>query len=677
MKRILAVWLLVACQMFGQSSGTRVLRDIQGIYTDSSRYGTKKNILDAARIVVRRPNGAYDTVTVIQYQGAGVNSSASGSGYNKTAVISIPSAAETDTTFWSSVLDSVDAMEARVDTVFTSRISVAADTTALKALSATTSRAYLNSLTSSSLVGGGLFIKKRKSDYPLNSYDVFEANQVSGDSVWVRYERLHIDNFNFEQQEFGRTYHTFVKVTSTIQSAINAITDATYYKRYMVYVPNGTYTESVTMKNWVDLIGESRNGVIITSTGGGVNTFELGGFNSMIANLTIRKVSSAGLYPLHIDGITGLHSFPFQTTTIVNNCQVEATGVSTHRAVGIGQTAYQSVFLVNSTFTAAANDAIYGHNIASQTSATELFVVNCTATGGGTGEGLRWLNEGSGQADRITLIGGAFTGDTSIVVQNDGGSGESWLHVSPTTTYTNLFNISNGQTTFSNVTYDLPKNEYEQWIKYVGRPGLDFNIGIGFGALSVADPTALDGSGRNMVAVGDSALKRNRKGYEYVAIGDAAAEADTGGVQSVVSGAFAAGRAKNVTTSTISGYKSGYGTTTSITAATLYGNLIDYDTTTGANSTVLGNSARSNGHAGVVVVGNSAVATAVNQIVLGSGSGNFIVFAGIEVRAGAGSPEGSVAAPVGSLYMNRSGGASTTLYVKESGAGSSTGWVAK
>lgn len=43
---------------------------------------------------------------------------------------------------------------------------------------------------------------------------------------------------------------------------------------------------------------------------------------------------------------------------------------------------------------------------------------------------------------------------------------------------------------------------------------------------------------------------------------------------------------------------------------------------------------------------------------------------------GNGTPEAAVAAPVGSLYRRLDGGASTTLYVKESGTGN-TGWVAK
>ena len=46
------------------------------------------------------------------------------------------------------------------------------------------------------------------------------------------------------------------------------------------------------------------------------------------------------------------------------------------------------------------------------------------------------------------------------------------------------------------------------------------------------------------------------------------------------------------------------------------------------------------------------------------------------IRYGTGTPEGAVTAPIGTLYINRSGGASTTLYVKTTGTGN-TGWTAK
>jgi len=47
------------------------------------------------------------------------------------------------------------------------------------------------------------------------------------------------------------------------------------------------------------------------------------------------------------------------------------------------------------------------------------------------------------------------------------------------------------------------------------------------------------------------------------------------------------------------------------------------------------------------------------------------------ISSGAGSPEGVVIANVGSLYLRTDGGAATTLYVKESGAGTNTGWIGK
>ena len=53
-----------------------------------------------------------------------------------------------------------------------------------------------------------------------------------------------------------------------------------------------------------------------------------------------------------------------------------------------------------------------------------------------------------------------------------------------------------------------------------------------------------------------------------------------------------------------------------------------------------------------------------------------IVLGTVKVLSGAGTPEGNVAAPVGSLYLRTNGGANTCLYIKESGTGN-TGWVAK
>jgi hypothetical protein len=48
----------------------------------------------------------------------------------------------------------------------------------------------------------------------------------------------------------------------------------------------------------------------------------------------------------------------------------------------------------------------------------------------------------------------------------------------------------------------------------------------------------------------------------------------------------------------------------------------------------------------------------------------------VGLYAGSGTPEGSVTAAIGSIYMRTNGGAGSSIYVKESGTGN-TGWVAK
>lgn len=67
---------------------------------------------------------------------------------------------------------------------------------------------------------------------------------------------------------------------------------------------------------------------------------------------------------------------------------------------------------------------------------------------------------------------------------------------------------------------------------------------------------------------------------------------------------------------------------------------------------------------------STGAAIAAGRIQLGGSSAPLII-------VGSGSPEGAVAAPVGSLYLRSDGGTSTTLYVKQSGSAGNTGWTAK
>lgn len=75
--------------------------------------------------------------------------------------------------------------------------------------------------------------------------------------------------------------------------------------------------------------------------------------------------------------------------------------------------------------------------------------------------------------------------------------------------------------------------------------------------------------------------------------------------------------------------------------------------------------------------GTPATATKLLGVGHASGFGSWLELeSGVLILSGAGTPEGAKAAPVGSLYLRTDGGATTTLYVKTSGAGN-TGWTAK
>jgi hypothetical protein len=91
-----------------------------------------------------------------------------------------------------------------------------------------------------------------------------------------------------------------------------------------------------------------------------------------------------------------------------------------------------------------------------------------------------------------------------------------------------------------------------------------------------------------------------------------------------------------------------------------------YETDSGANDEYLELSAAS----GTNLIRPQATGTGTASVV------RYHTTTSVFWTSGSGTPEGVVTAPIGSLYTRTDGGAATTLYVKESGTGS-TGWVAK
>jgi hypothetical protein len=133
---------------------------------------------------------------------------------------------------------------------------------------------------------------------------------------------------------------------------------------------------------------------------------------------------------------------------------------------------------------------------------------------------------------------------------------------------------------------------------------------------------------------------------------------------------------------------SGDGITVYSNLANMIGGVISnnfvIDTGTGANAykiyaagagaivnCVFGGNAQTGFTTHLTTSGTVSFARSINPAGFAMNSANTVIW-----LTGSGSPEGAVTASVGSLYTRTNGGASTTLYIKESGTGN-TGWVAK
>lgn len=93
------------------------------------------------------------------------------------------------------------------------------------------------------------------------------------------------------------------------------------------------------------------------------------------------------------------------------------------------------------------------------------------------------------------------------------------------------------------------------------------------------------------------------------------------------------------------------------------GNLSNFTVAAGGNLTG-GGTVNTNGQTVTLALSNTPSVTTVT-------------ISGAKMSAGNGTPEGAVVGSIGDLFLRRDGGAATTLYVKESGAATNTGWIPK
>jgi len=175
---------------------------------------------------------------------------------------------------------------------------------------------------------------------------------------------------------------------TSLKLALDSITDNNKTNRYVIKVLNGTYevnglgVASLGIKAYVDIIGQSKTGVIIKHTAATMddtkNTFDVafyGGFNGecFIKNVTLISYNCKATF--HADSAVT----DFKGTITIENCILinnnKYSGSSNHNCVALGLRPEQNIVVKN----CLANGFIWAHNSTVDGDLGASFIVeNCT-----------------------------------------------------------------------------------------------------------------------------------------------------------------------------------------------------------------------------------------------------------------------------------------------------------
>jgi hypothetical protein len=184
-----------------------------------------------------------------------------------------------------------------------------------------------------------------------------------------------------------------------------------------------------------------------------------------------------------------------------------------------------------------------------------------------------------------------------------------------------------------------------------------------FGSASLAADT----TGSYNVAVGWNALLNNTSGDRNMAVGVAALYSNTSGQSNLGIGTSALQSNTTGSHNVAIGQDAGYSPASSITGSS--NTFIGYAACIFGGTDPLNNA---------TAIGANAIVPVSNCVALGDSSVTRIYLGGkVSIYIGAGSPNSAVVGKPGDIYLNTSGGAGTTIYIKESGTNTNTGWIGK
>ncbi len=225
---------------------------------------------------------------------------------------------------------------------------------------------------------------------------------------------------------------------TTITAALNFIADASATNHYVIKVAPGTYSERVTMKQFVDIEGSGELTTKITFTGSpGFNTGTVvGANNAELRSLTVQNTggnlgalaiynSSASPSLLHVTANASGGSsenfgvYNYSSSPSMTNVTATASGGTYNRGV---YNQSSSPTMTNVTATASGASTVNYGVYNSYSSSPSMTNVTATASGGSSNIGVYNYSSSSPSMTDVTATASGVLGTTTYGVLNDTSS---------------------------------------------------------------------------------------------------------------------------------------------------------------------------------------------------------------------------------------------------------------
>jgi hypothetical protein len=212
----------------------------------------------------------------------------------------------------------------------------------------------------------------------------------------------------------GTSYQQVVVVAksggdfTTIQAALNSITDASATKRYLVWVAPGVYNERVTMKQYVDI--EGANTTLTCIAYGGSPSLNTGtviaASNSEIRFLTVEN-TGGNIYGVGVYNASTNDFYLFKA---------EVTAHGSAQQYGVYSTASSNSVFTNSAISAIGEHGIIEYGIYNYNSSVTVQYSQVRALGGDSNYGI--YNQGSSGSYTVIVSDAQIMGSTATL-RND------------------------------------------------------------------------------------------------------------------------------------------------------------------------------------------------------------------------------------------------------------------